>query len=80
MKVAFDTSVLVPALTPALPAHAHAYAWVRAAVDGRLQGVMSWHAFAESAIGSGPGFSGAVADDKEVNGENRIDVLWGVEA
>jgi predicted nucleic acid-binding protein len=48
VKVAFDTSVLVPALTPALPAHAAAYAWVRAAAEGRLQGVMSWHAFAES--------------------------------
>jgi predicted nucleic acid-binding protein len=48
MKVAFDTSVLVPALTPALPAHAAAYAWVRAAADGRLQGVMSWHALAET--------------------------------
>jgi predicted nucleic acid-binding protein len=48
VKVAFDTSVLVPALIPALPAHAAAYAWVRAAAEGRVQGVMSWHAFAES--------------------------------
>lgn len=48
MKVAFDTSVLVPALAPALPAHAAAYAWIRAAMDGTLQGVMSWHAFAET--------------------------------
>jgi predicted nucleic acid-binding protein len=48
VKVAFDTSVLVPALTPALPEHAAAYAWVRAAAERRLQGVTSWHAFAES--------------------------------
>jgi predicted nucleic acid-binding protein len=48
MKVAFDTSVLVPALVPALPAHASAYTWVRAALDGRIHGVMSGHAFAES--------------------------------
>jgi predicted nucleic acid-binding protein len=48
VKVAFDTSVLVPALTPALPAHADAYPWVRAAQQGRVQGVMSWHAYAET--------------------------------
>ncbi len=48
MKVAFDTSVLVPALTPALPAHTAAYGWVRAALDGRVRGVMSWHAVAET--------------------------------
>jgi predicted nucleic acid-binding protein len=48
MKVAFDTSVLVPALVPALPAHGAAYAWVRATQEGRLQGIMSWHAFAEA--------------------------------
>ncbi|HYC55253.1 MAG TPA: PIN domain-containing protein [Candidatus Binatia bacterium] len=48
MKVAFDTSVLVPALIPALPAHADSYSWVCAAVDGRIDGVMSWHAFAET--------------------------------
>jgi predicted nucleic acid-binding protein len=48
MKVAFDTSVLVPALVPALPGHAAAYAWISAAADGRIDGIMSWHAFAEA--------------------------------
>lgn len=48
MKVAFDTSVLVPALVPPLPDHDAAYAWVRAAQEGRFDGIMSWHAFAET--------------------------------
>jgi predicted nucleic acid-binding protein len=48
MKVAFDTSVIVPALIPALPEHARAYAWLRAARDKRIEGTMSWHAFAEA--------------------------------
>jgi predicted nucleic acid-binding protein len=48
MKVAFDTSVIVPALVPALPMHSAAYAWIRAAVEQRIEGSMSWHAFAEA--------------------------------
>jgi predicted nucleic acid-binding protein len=48
VRVAFDTSVLVAALAPALPAHASAYAWVRAALGRRIEGFMSWHAFAET--------------------------------
>jgi predicted nucleic acid-binding protein len=48
VKVLFDTSVLVPALTPALPCHAAAYRWLSAAVSGRIEGIMSWHAFAEA--------------------------------
>jgi predicted nucleic acid-binding protein len=48
MKVAFDTSVLVPALVTALPGHEAAYSWVHAAIDGRIEGIMSWHAFAEA--------------------------------
>lgn len=48
MKVLLDTSVLVPALTPALPNHAAAYEWIAAARDGRVDAIMSWHAFAEA--------------------------------
>jgi len=48
MKVAFDTSVIVPALMPALPEHARAYLWLRAARAGRFEATMSWHAFAEA--------------------------------
>jgi predicted nucleic acid-binding protein len=48
VKVLFDTSVLVPALTPALPGHAAAYRWLSAAVTGRIEGIMSLHAFAEA--------------------------------
>jgi len=47
MKIAFDTSVVVPALTPALPEHARAYPWLRAARERRIEATMSWHAFAE---------------------------------
>jgi predicted nucleic acid-binding protein len=47
MKVAFDTSVIVPALMPALPEHERAYPWLRAAHDRRIEATMSWHAFAE---------------------------------
>jgi predicted nucleic acid-binding protein len=48
VKVAFDTSVIVPALLPALPEHARAYPWLRAARSGRFEATMSWHAFAEA--------------------------------
>lgn len=48
MIVAFDTSVLVPALVPALPEHGAAYTWIRAATEARFDGIMSWHAFAEA--------------------------------
>lgn len=48
MKALFDTSVLVPALTPSLPGHAPAYTWLAAAIEGRIKAIMSWHAFAEA--------------------------------
>ena len=48
VKVLFDTSVLVIALTPALPGHSAAYRWLAAAVAGRIDGIMTWHGFAEA--------------------------------
>ena len=48
MRVAFDTSVLVPALVRAHPRHARAHVWLDAARTGSIVGVASWHAFAES--------------------------------
>jgi len=48
VRVAFDTSVLVPALVRAHPRHARAHVWLDAARTGSIVGVASWHAFAES--------------------------------
>lgn len=48
MKVCFDTSVLVPALVSPHPFHARARCWVEAAAREEIQGVMGWHAAAET--------------------------------
>jgi len=48
VKVCFDTSVLVPALVSPHPFHARALRWVEAAAGGEIQGVMAWHAIAET--------------------------------
>jgi predicted nucleic acid-binding protein len=48
MRVCFDTSVLVPALVAPHPFHARALWWVEAAAKGEIEGVMAWHAAAET--------------------------------
>ncbi len=48
MKVAFDTSVLVPALVRAHAFHARADVWLQGAVDGSLSASTGWHAVAET--------------------------------
>jgi predicted nucleic acid-binding protein len=48
MRVCFDTSVLVPALVAAHPLHARALCWVQAAATKEIEGVMAWHAAAET--------------------------------
>lgn len=48
MKVAFDTSVLVPALVAAHPNHARSVCWVQAAAAGEITGITSLHAVAET--------------------------------
>lgn len=47
MKVAFDTSVLVAGLHQAHPHHGRASVWTDAVAEGRLSGVVTWHALAE---------------------------------
>lgn len=48
MRLAFDTSVLVPALVAAHPAHGRAIVWVDEAVTGRIDAECTWHAVAET--------------------------------
>lgn len=48
LKVAFDTSVLVPALVAPHPYHARAVAWLPAANESSVVGSCSWHAVAET--------------------------------
>ncbi len=48
MKVAFDTSVLVPALVRSHPWHSRAIIWLDAASQGTVQGTAGWHAIAET--------------------------------
>jgi predicted nucleic acid-binding protein len=48
VKVAFDTSVIVPAVISAHPRHTFAFPWLDQAAQGRFEGVVSWHAFAEA--------------------------------
>jgi predicted nucleic acid-binding protein len=48
MKVAFDTSVLVAGLVGAHPQHARSRRWLAAARSGAVDGLMSWHAVAET--------------------------------
>ena len=47
MRVALDTSVLVPAVVAAHSRHARTRVWMDAIVAGEIQGVASWHAMAE---------------------------------
>lgn len=48
MRVAFDTSVLVPAVITAHPRHALAFPWLNEAAEERIEGIVSWHALAET--------------------------------
>lgn len=48
MKVAFDTSVIVPALLPSHPQHDNARRWVEAVRGGRCEGIVATHGLAES--------------------------------
>ena len=48
MKVAFDTSVLVPALVGTHAFHARAICWVQAANESKIDATLSWHALAET--------------------------------
>jgi predicted nucleic acid-binding protein len=48
MKVAFDTSVLVPALVAPHPNHEASLRWIEACRRGRHEGTCSWHAAAET--------------------------------
>lgn len=47
MKIAFDTSVLVAGLHRAHPHHRRALVWIDAVSEGRVTGVITWHALAE---------------------------------
>lgn len=46
--MAFDTSVLVPALSEAHPFHARAINWLDAASSKKIAGVVAWHGLAET--------------------------------
>lgn len=48
MKLAFDTSVLVPALVEAHELHARALVWIEEAMAGGIEATCSWHAAAET--------------------------------
>jgi len=48
MKVCFDTSVVVPALVTGHPSHPRAFAWLEAAAQGKLEGMVAWHGVAET--------------------------------
>jgi predicted nucleic acid-binding protein len=48
VRVCFDTSVLVPALVAPHPFHARALCWLQAAATREIEGVMAWHAAAET--------------------------------
>jgi predicted nucleic acid-binding protein len=48
VKVAFDTSILVPAVVAGHRHHARAQCWLRAVETGRLEGTASWHAMSET--------------------------------
>ena len=47
MKVAFDTSVLVAGLHRAHPHHRRSFVWMDAVAEGRVTGIVTWHALAE---------------------------------
>ena len=48
MKVAVDTSVLVPAIVVSHRHHARARCWLHALEKGHLEGIASWHAMSET--------------------------------
>lgn len=48
MKVAFDTSVLVPAIVASHRHHARARCWLHAVETMHLEGFASWHAMSET--------------------------------
>lgn len=48
MRVAFDSSVLVAALVEKHPHHERSIVWLEGAAKGRLEGIASWHAVAET--------------------------------
>jgi predicted nucleic acid-binding protein len=48
VKLAFDTSVLVPAVVAGHRHHARARCWVQAVETVRFEGVASWHAMSEA--------------------------------
>lgn len=48
MKVAFDTSVLVPSVVAGHRHHARARCWLLAVETGQLEGIASWHAMSET--------------------------------
>lgn len=45
--MAFDTSVLVAGLHRAHPHHRRAIVWIDAVAEGRVTGIVTWHALAE---------------------------------
>lgn len=47
MKVAFDSSVLIAGTHDGHPHHRRAIVWIDAVLDGRITGVLTWHALAE---------------------------------
>ncbi|WP_437578834.1 type II toxin-antitoxin system VapC family toxin [Sorangium sp. So ce887] len=47
MKIAFDTSALVAGLHRAHPLHGRAVVWLDAVAEGRVTGLVTWHALAE---------------------------------
>jgi hypothetical protein len=52
VKVAFDTSVLVPAVVANHRHHARARCWLLAVETGRLEGIASWHAMTAEEAGA----------------------------
>lgn len=47
MKIAFDSSVIIAGTHAMHPHHRRAMVWIDAAVDQRLEGMITWHALAE---------------------------------
>jgi predicted nucleic acid-binding protein len=47
VKIAFDTSALVAGLHRAHPRHGRAVVWIDAVAEGRVTGLVTWHALAE---------------------------------
>jgi predicted nucleic acid-binding protein len=47
VKVAFDTSVIVAGTHEMHPHHQRAIVWIDAVLEGRITGILTWHAVAE---------------------------------